>query len=140
MALKIDRVDTWAATLKDQPGGLASKLASLAEADVNLEFIISRRSPEKKGKGVAFVTPIKGAAQCRAAKKAGFKKSARLHTLRIEGPDRKGMGATITAALAEADINLRGFSAAAIGRKFVCHVAVDSSAIATAARKALKKI
>ena len=26
MALKIDRVDTWAATLKDKPGELAGKL------------------------------------------------------------------------------------------------------------------
>ena len=61
MALKATRVDTWAATIKDQPGGLAAKLEALAAAKVNLEFIIARRAPEKPGTGVVFVTPITGA-------------------------------------------------------------------------------
>ncbi len=138
MALKIDRVDTWAATLKDKPGELAGKLAILADGGVNLEFIIARRAPDKPGTGVVFATPIKGAAQARAARKAGFKKTPSLHTVRIEGPDKRGVGAKIAQALAEAGINLRGFSAAALGRKFVCHIALDKTADAAKAKRALK--
>ena len=58
MKLDITRVDVWAATIKDRPGGLAQKLDALAKAGTNLEFLISRRTPEKPGRGVVFVTPI----------------------------------------------------------------------------------
>jgi hypothetical protein len=140
MAMKVSRVDTWAATIKDKPGGLAPKLTALADAGANLEFVIARRAPDKPGKGVVFITPVKGAAQCRAARKAGFKKSTSLHTIRVEGPDKKGQGARMTAALAEQGLNLRGLSAAAIGRKFVSHVALDSAADATKAARVLRSL
>jgi hypothetical protein len=140
MALTIDRVDTWLATIKDEPGSLSKKLDALAAGGVNLEFIIARRAPEKPGKGVVFVTPITGAAQIRTAKKAAFRKTKTLQTLRVEGTNKKGIGALITGALSEADINMRGFSAAAIGRKFVAHVALDKAADATKARRILKKL
>jgi hypothetical protein len=140
MALKVDRIDTWLATIKDQAGGLSAKLGKLADAGVDLEFIISRRAPEKPGKGVVFVTPIKGAAQIRAAKKAAFRKSKRLHTIRVEGSDKPGMGAKITEAIASEGISLRGFSAAAIGRKFVCHIALDRKEDTSKVRRILKKL
>ncbi len=138
MALKVERVDTWAAGMKDKPGEVTAKLAALADAGVSLEFVIARRTPEKKGTGVVFVTPIKGAAQCRAARKAGFAKTASLHALRVEGPDKKGIGAAMSAAIADKGINLRGVSAAAIGRKFVAHFAFDTSADATKAGRVLR--
>ena len=138
MAIKVTRVDTWAATIKDKPGGLAPKLAALAQAGANLEFVIARR--DKPGKGVVFITPVKGAAQCRAARKAGFKKSKSLHTVRVEGPDKRGRGAKMTAALADADLNLRGLSAAAIGKKFVSHIALDTAADATKAARILRTL
>lgn len=140
MALTIDRVDTWLATIRDEPGALSKKLDTLAAGGVNLEFIIARRAPDKPGKGVVFVTPIKGAAQIRIAKKAAFRKTKTLQTLRVEGTNKKGIGALITGALSEAGINMRGFSAAAIGRKFVAHIALDKAADATKARRLLKKL
>ena len=94
------RVDTWAASIKDKPGGLAGKLTVLAEAGVNLEFVIARRTPERRGSAVVFATPIAGAAQCRAARKVGFERTKSLHTVRIEGPDKAGQGAAICQALA----------------------------------------
>ena len=54
--------------------------------------------------------------------------------------DKQGQGAKITQALAAAGISLRGLSAAAIGRKFVAHLALDTSADATKAIRALKKL
>jgi len=138
--LKATRVDTWAATIKDQPGGLSAKLEALAAAKVNLEFIIARRAPEKPGTGVVFVTPITGAKGLAAAKKAGFRKTPSLHTVRVEGGDKPGEGAKITAALAAAGVNLRGLSGAAIGKKFVAHIAVDSSAVAAKVIKVIGKL
>ena len=138
MAFTVSRVDVWAATIEDRPGGLDAKLAALAAAGADLEFVIARRA--KPGSGVVFVTPLKGAAQCRAARKAGFEKTKSLHSVRIEGPDKPGQGTKITAALAAAGVNLRGLSAASIGRKFVCHIAVDEAKDATKALRVLKKL
>lgn len=136
--MKAQRVDTWVAPLEDQPGSLAAKLNALAEAGANLEFIIARRAPDKPGTGVVFLTPIKGAKQVRAAKAAGFHKSAHLQAVRLEGTDKAGLGAKITAALAAQGLNLRGLSAAALGGKFICHVAVDSAADAAKVARAVR--
>ncbi|MBP8259938.1 MAG: hypothetical protein KA118_09785, partial [Verrucomicrobia bacterium] len=89
MALKVGRVDTWVASLEDKPGNLAAKLNALAKAGVNLEFVLARRAPDQPGTGVVFVTPIKGAAGCRAARQEGFRKTKSLHAVRIEGPDKE---------------------------------------------------
>ncbi|MBN1854934.1 MAG: ACT domain-containing protein [Pirellulales bacterium] len=140
MALNVTRVDVWAASIEDRPGGLAEKLAALAEAGAQLEFVISRRAPDKPGTGVVFLTPLKGAAQIGAAKKAGFEKTETLHSLRIDGPDQPGLGAKMTQLLAQAGINLRGLSAAAIGKRCMMYLALDSSADATKAARLLKRL
>ena len=140
MKMEITREDVWVATMKDQPGSLAGKLATLSEAGANLEFIIARRSPDKPGTGVVFITPLKGAPQLKAAKSAGFKKSKSLHSLRLLTADKPGLGTLITQALAENGINLRGFSGAALGKKAVFHLAFDTTAAATKAVRVLKKM
>ena len=140
MALTVTRTDVWAVSIEDRAGGLAEKLAIVAEAGAQLEFVVARRAPDKPGTGVVFVTPLKGAAQLRAAKKAGFTKTASLHSVRIEGPDKPGLGAQLTCALAQACINLRGLSAAAIGKRCVVHLALDTAGDAAKAAKVLKNI
>ena len=138
--MKAQRVDTWAVSLKDKPGTLAAKLKALSAAGANLEFVIARRAPEKRGAGVVFVTPIKGAKQCRAAGAVGFKKARNLHAVRVEGSDRRGQGARLAQALAAKGLNLRGMSAAAIGKKFVCHIAVDKNSDAAKVIKVVKSL
>ncbi len=138
MKLNVSRTDVWAATLEDRPGGLAEKLAALATSGANLEFIVARRA--EPGKGVVFVTPVKGAKQVKAARGAGFAKTDTLHSLRIEGGDKPGLGGRLSAALAEAGINLRGLSAAAFGRRFVAYLALDNSEDAAKALGVLKKL
>ena len=140
MALKVERVDTWAAPIEDKHGGLATKLNALTGAGVNLDFVISRRTEETPGSGVAFVTPIKGAAQIRVAREVGFVKSESLNTVRVEGPNRPGHGLNIAEALAAEGISLRGFSGAAIGDKFVAYLALDNAADAAKAVKLLRKM
>ena len=141
LKLKIDRMPVWAATIKDRPGGLQAKLEPLAKAGANLEFVIARR--RKKGKtktAVVFVTPLKNAKQKAAARKAGFKQAKGLNSLRVVGPNRRGLGAKITAAMAEAGINLRGLSAAVLKGQFVMYLAFDKSTDAGKATRVMKKL
>jgi len=140
MKLDVSRVDVWAAAIKDRPGGLAEKLDALAKAGANLEFAIARRESKKPGTGVVFVTPIKGARQGKAAKKAGFKKTVSLRGIRIAAADRPGLGATLTKQLADAGINLRGLSAATIGKRAIFYLAFDSADDANKAMRLLKRI
>ena len=140
MALKVERVDTWVAGLKDRPSSLAGEFSALSSAGVNLGFVIARRAPEKPGTGVVFVAPIRGAAGSRAARDAGFQKTKSLITVRVEGPDKRGQGTKMTQALAKAGLNLRGLSAAGFGGKFVSYVAFDTAAEAGKAVRILRAL
>ena len=140
MALKVSKLDVWVGAMKDVPGALAEKLAALGEAGANLSFVLARRTPEKRGKGVVFLSPLRGSKQLAVAKKAGLRKSKTIAALRVEGPDKPGVGACITAALASAGINLRGLSAAVIGRRFVLHLALDKAADAAKAARILRRL
>jgi hypothetical protein len=137
--LKISKVDVWAAGLQDKPGALAKKLDALAQGGANLQFVISRRT-DKGGRGVVFVTPIQGSKQVRAAKAAGFKKTPTLQSVRVQAASRRGALARITRALADAGINLRGCSGAALGGEGVLHFAFDSRGDANKAMRVLKKL
>jgi hypothetical protein len=120
----VEHVDVWAATIEDRPGGLAYVLAELREAGADLQFIIARRA--EPGKGVVFVTPLRGDREIAAAAQVGFNVTRTLHSVRVMGPDRPGIAAQLTKKLADGRINLRGFSASVIGTQFLAYVAVDS--------------
>lgn len=139
MAYSIKKVEVWAGEVTDRPGGLADKIDALSGAGANLEFVIARRSPDKPGMGVVFVTPIKGAKQKGAAQSAGLTTTDSLHSVRVDGPDKAGLGTKMAKALADAGINLRGISAAALGRRAVSYFAFDSAADAENAVRVLKK-
>ncbi len=139
MALKVSKADVWAATIDDRPGGAAEKLDTLSRAGANLEMLLARRTAEQPGKGVMFVTPLKGKAM-KAAQEAGMGQPGTIHSVRIEGGDKPGLGAKIARALGDAGINFRGMSAIAIGSKFVSFVALDSAEDQARAIAALKKL
>ncbi|MCZ7636205.1 MAG: hypothetical protein M5U12_09315 [Verrucomicrobia bacterium] len=46
--------------------------------------------------------------------------------MRVEGRNEPGVAARITQRIAQAGLNLRGFSGAIIGTQFVLHLAFDS--------------
>jgi len=140
MKLEVTRVEVWIASLKDTPGSLAGKLDLLSEAGANFDFVFARRSPEKPGTGVVFAAPVKGAKQAAAAKKAGSRKGKRLFTICVTGPNKAGAGTAITEAIAAAGLTMQGFSAHVIGKKFVLHIAFESSAAATKAARILRKL
>jgi hypothetical protein len=139
MAYTVKKVDVWAGEIADRPGGLASTLAALSSAGANIEFIVARRAPDKPGTGVVFMTPIKGTKQKSAAQNVGLATSESLHSVRVEGPDRAGLGGMMADALAGAGINLRGISAAALGRRAVSYLAFDSAADSDGAVRVLRK-
>jgi hypothetical protein len=140
MAYSIRKVNVWVGEIDDRPGGLAKTLEALANAGASLEFIISRRTPGNPDKGVVFLTPVKGAKQNRAATEARLTTTESLHSVRVEGPDRPGLGIKMTRALADAGINLRGLSAAALGKRSVSYFAFDKVEDADNAVKVLKKV
>jgi hypothetical protein len=139
MKLDTCRVDVWVASLEDKPGGLAEKVEILAAAGIDLEFVSARRAPDKPGTGVAFVAPIKGAKQTRIARKVGFEKSESLHAIRIDTGNKPGFSAEMARALADANLNLRGFTGVAITNRALFYIAFDSSADASKAVRVLKQ-
>ncbi|MBB5408067.1 hypothetical protein HDG34_001999 [Paraburkholderia sp. HC6.4b] len=126
MDLLVERVDVWAATIEDRPGGLAEVLSVLRDAGANLQFIISRRTAEAPGKAVVFLAPLQNDREIRAASQVGFNVLPSLHPVRVMGSDRPGIIAELTQKLATGGINLRGVSAAAIGTQFVAYLAMDA--------------
>src|ERR1700747_72123 len=140
MSLTVTKIDVWAAQIEDKPGGLAKLLGTLAGGGANLECVIARRDPSNAGKGVAFLTPVKGANVRKAAKTEGLAPAQKLATLKVEGDDAPGLGSRITSAIADSGVNLRGVSGTVVGRKFVVYLGFDGNADATKAARTLKTL
>ena len=140
MALKVSRVELWTVSIDDRAGGAADKLEPLSKAGANFEFVFSRRTPEQPGRGMLFVTPVKGAKVVQAAQAAGFTKPENLHSVRIEGANKPGVTAKVARALANAGISFRALSATGIGSKFVSYVALDTAEDAAKAVSLLKRL
>ena len=140
MDLIVEKEDVWFASLEDKPGALAGKLTGLADAGANLDFVIARRAPEKPGMGVVFVTPLRGDAELKAASEIGFSATNRLHSVHVEGENQAGISGKITDKLAGRGINLRGFSGAVVGKRFVLHLAFDTPALQEKAIQTIKGI
>ncbi len=140
MELMVEREDVWIASLEDKPGSLGAKLAALADAGADLDFVIARRSPDKPGTGVMFVTPLRGDAELKAASGIGFSAANRLHSVRVEGENAKGLAGEISGKLGAGGINLRGFSGAVIGKRFVLHIAFDTPDLREKAIRIIKEM
>ncbi|MDS4031697.1 MAG: amino acid-binding protein [Candidatus Contendobacter sp.] len=139
MDLITERVDVWAARIEDKPGSLANTLTGLREAGANLNFILARREPDQPGKSVVYVTPLAGDAELEAAATLGFNLTARVHSVRVEGLNQSGIAAELASRLAAADLNLRGFSAAVLGARFILYIGLDSAEDAAKALTILQR-
>jgi len=139
MDLIVERVNVWAASIRDEVGGLSHLLTGLREAGADLDFIIARRAAEKPGTGVVFVTPLRGDREVAAAAELGFNVTKSVQSVRVEGDNRPGVAAEITEKLAAAGINLRGLSVAVIGARFILYIGLDSSADAVKAADILRQ-
>lgn len=137
MGYTISKVEVWAGDIFNRPGMLARVLEVLANAGAKLEFIVSRRLTRNTGR--VYVAPLTDGKQKRAAADVGLVVASGMHSIRIDGPDRVGLGAGIVRCIAAADINVRGVSAATIGRRSVIYLAFGSKEDAATAVKVIGK-
>jgi hypothetical protein len=138
MPYAISKVDVWTRAIDDRAGSLAATLEPLADAGVDLEFLIARRRTLVPGKGVVFLGGITGGKGAKAAAAAGFKKATDISGLRVEGPNKAGDCHRVARLLAKTGISLRGLSASVIGRRYVLILGFDSDADAAKATKLLR--
>ena len=136
MTHQITKEHVFVAAIADRPGALAEKLATLRDGGLNLEFIILRR--EQAGRQLIFISPLRTVSEIEVAESAGLSKAEGLHSLRVAGPNEPGLGARIAEALAGANINIRGLSAAAFAGQQVTNLAFDSQDDAQRGKKALE--
>src|SRR5947208_1547759 len=140
MALRIQKVEVFAAELRDQPGDMARVLGDIAASGGSVDCIIARRQPEKPGTGVAFISPGRGKKSQAGPGAAGLNRAQGVSTLRVEGDDRAGLGAELCRAIADQGLNMRGLSAAVLGGKFVAYFGFDNDQDADRAAAAMKAV
>jgi hypothetical protein len=126
MSFKMDRVHVWAVEVKDEPGGVAAKLARLAESGANLDYVHTQRLPERPGVGILYVAPLSGSEQIKAAKATGMHEASDPIVMRIEGDNTAGLAFRLKQEWARAGINLHGAIMTVLGTKFVGYVTFDS--------------
>jgi hypothetical protein len=126
MRFKMDRVHVWSGEVADQVGATASKLAFLAQAGANLEYVFTKRLPDKPGRGVLYVAPVTGPLQVRAAREAGLAETYTPVVHRLEGDNQAGLAHRVTQQWAVAGISLQGLSMAVLDNRFVGYVAFDT--------------
>lgn len=126
MSFKLDRIHIWSGEIADEAGGMAAKLAPLAQAGANLEYILTRRIISKTGAGLIYVAPVTGPAQVRTARAIGLSESRDTVVLRVEGDNQAGLAHRLTQQWALAGINLQGLTMSVLGNKFVGYAAFDT--------------
>ena len=126
MRFKMDRVHVWSGEVADQIGATASKLAFLAQAGANLEYVFTKRLPDKPGRGILYVAPVTGPSQVRAAREAGLIETFTPVVHRLEGDNQAGLAHRVTQQWAVAGINLQGLTMAVLENRFVGYVAFDT--------------
>lgn len=137
MSFKMDRVHVWSGEVEDRVGGIASKLAFLAQAGANLEYVFTQRLPDKPGRGVLYVAPVTGPSQVRAARAAGLAETENPVVRRIEGDNQAGLAHRLTQQWAIAGISFHELTMAVIHNKFVGYAAFDTVADANRAAQIL---
>lgn len=138
MKYRITKEYVWVGQIPDHPGALAEKLRALSAGGLNLELILSRR--DKPGSGLMFISPLRTLEEVETAEKAGLATKNSFRIIRIKGPNVVGLGARITAALAEAGLNMRDYSAAALGEQAVTNIAFDNDADGDRAKQILERV
>lgn len=133
MGFKLDRVHVWSGEVADQAGGVAGKLSLLAQAGANLEYIYTRRQPDRPGWGMLYVAPISGPLQVRAAQSAGLTETNDPVVLRVEGDNEAGLAHRVTQQWAIAGLSMQGLMMSVLGGQFVGYAAFDGIADANRA-------
>lgn len=137
---KMYRVHVYHTMVDDKPGGTATKLKTLAEAGVHVEYVHSERADGKPGLGELFVAPRQVKAEMDLVKKAGFHEVQEPIVMRFEGDDKTGLGGRVTMEWEKAGINLHGLMMAVMNGKFVGYAQFDHADDANKAAHLLAQI
>jgi hypothetical protein len=140
MSFRYDRVHVWSCEVPDEPGGVAKRLAALAEAGENLEYVGTRRMPDKPGFGILYIAPVTGPDQIKAAKSVGLREVSTPVVIRVTGDNKAGLAHRLTHDWAVAGISFQGLSMMTLGEKFVGYAAFDNAADANRAATILANI
>lgn len=108
MSFKMQRIHVYHTMVKDEPGGIASKLKPIADAGTHLEYVYSQRSPTQPNMGDLFVGPINTPHLAETAKSLGMHETHNPIVMRVEGTDTSGLAGRLTIEWASANINLSG--------------------------------
>ncbi len=126
MGFRLQRVHIWSGEVADEAGGVARKLALLAEAGTNLEYVYTKRTSERPGSGLLFVAPITGPESVRAAREAGLSETDHPVVLRVEGDNQAGLAHRLTQEWALNNLSMEGLSLSVLGDRFVGYVSFDN--------------
>jgi hypothetical protein len=136
MAIRVKPIMLWRAEIENKPGGLASVLEPLQA--VGLQVVMGYRYPGNESKAAVEVYPITAKKAVQAAQAAGLS-SASIPALLVEGDDRPGLGYAISAALAQAGINMDFLIGQVIGRKHSTVIGFETDEQARKAVPLIKK-
>ena len=113
MADTVRRVEYWYATVPDEPGEGDRMLSALRERGVNLLAILA--FPAEGGQSQIDLVPEDPESLREAAQQAGIALSEAKRAFLIQGDDRVGAVADVTAKLAEAEVNITALAATGAG-------------------------
>lgn len=125
MGYAFAKVDVWVGDILNRPGSLARVLEALDTAGADLEFLVARQVSRNTSR--VFLSPLRTAAQRKTAADVGLVRAENMHSMRIEGPNKPGLAARISRALADAGLNIRGVSAAAQNAKVALYFGFSSA-------------
>lgn len=137
LGYQITKEHVWVGAMPDRPGALADTLHELSESGLDLELISVQR--EMPGRSMLFISPLRTQHEIDVAEGAGIVGDS-VRVIRVQGPNAKGLGARIAGALAEARLNIRGYTAAAFGSLHVTVVVFDHDEDVDAAKRVLERV
>ncbi len=117
MAVTIRRVMLWQTEIENEPGALSAVLEPLAQAGLDLQAVMNRCIPGRRGRATVEILPGSGRRATALARAAGFSQSP-TETLLVEGRNRPGLAYAVANSIAWAGISLRFLSAQSAGEHY----------------------
>ncbi len=125
MAVTVKKIILWRAEVDNRPGALATTLAPVAQAGVDLQVLMGYRHPGAESKAAIEVFPISGKKAAKAGSAAGLV-AAEIPALLVEGDNKPGLGYRIAQVIGAAGVNMAFFMAQVIGRRFAAVIGFET--------------
>jgi hypothetical protein len=138
MAVKVKSITLWRKQLENKTGVLAQTLEPLAKAGTDLLVVMGYRHAGDDTRAAVELYPIASKKSVYVAQQAGLAASS-IPTLLVEGDNRKGLGYSITQAIAESGVNMAFLVAQVVGRRYSAVLGFESETDAKTAAALIKK-